>query len=319
MNKQAVQTVAVLGAGSIGSVLGAILAQGGLSVSFIERNEAIVQAINTHGLAITGIRGDWSAPVKAAGHGEEIGPVDLVLVMVKSYDTAAAMDEHIALLGDNTLVVTLQNGMGNDDALLGVVGNHSVLAGTTTLGANRLDDTTVRFAGDGDTLLGAAGQTDPQAALMVAETFSRAGLPTKAHPAVQEVIWNKVVVNAAINPLTALLGVPNGELATQDETRRIMRQVVEEAQAVAEAEGVMLDAQTLYESVLTVCRKTAPNRSSMLMDVLNERRTEIDAINGAVTLRGEAQAIRTPTNELLWKLVRTRQATYELARQTRQA
>ena len=102
MNHRSIRTVAVLGAGSIGSVLGALLAQGGLNVTFVERREEIVSAINAQGLKLCGIRGDWTAPVHAVHHADELGPVDLVLVLVKSYDTAQAMREHQALVGENT-------------------------------------------------------------------------------------------------------------------------------------------------------------------------------------------------------------------------
>ena len=138
------------------------------------------------------------------------------------------------------------------------------------------------------------GTCPHEAAIRLAETLTQAGLPTKADPVVSAVIWKKVVINAAINPLTALLGVPNGELAVRETTRRMMRQIVDEAQTVAEAEGIPMDAATLFESVLTVCRGTAANRSSMLMDVLSERRTEIDAISGAIVERGRIQGHPNP-------------------------
>lgn len=233
-----------------------------------------------------------------------IGAVDVALVLVKSYQTVRAAGEVAAVLAPDGLAVTLQNGLGNLETLAAAVGRERAVAGTTSEGATLLAPGLVRHAGRGLTTLCvcAPAQRRPLAAL--AALFEQAGFVARLGDDVESLLWAKVAVNAGINPLTALLGVPNGFLAENDAARALMVAAAAEAEAVALALGLHPAAPPAGERALQVARATAANRSSMLQDRLNGRPTELEAITGAVVARGAAQGAPTPVNSALLLLAR---------------
>jgi len=229
---------------------------------------------------------------------------DLVIVAVKAYDTRAAAAAVAPALAADTAVLTLQNGMGNGEAIAAAVGAHRVMAGSTDHGAHLLDVGEVRHAGAGHTVVGRLAGPEDDRLREMAALLTAAGLETATAAHVEPVLWRKLVVNAAINPLTALLRLPNGDLLGTPERRRLLDLIVDEAVAVVEGAGIVLPDADMRGLVHTVCRNTAANRSSMLQDVLRARRTEIDAINGALLERAAAAGVAAPLNELLVALVR---------------
>jgi len=233
-------------------------------------------------------------------------PVDLLLVMVKAYATADALRWAAGAIGPQTVALTLQNGLGNPEALAEALGPERVLAGTTAQGATLLAPGQVRHGGAGPTHLApwAPGGLAAARAAEVADLLTTAGLPTTVAPDPRPLIWAKLAVNCGINALTAILRVPNGELLGRPGARRLMEAAAAEAGAVAAAAGITL-AEDPVERVLQVARATAANRSSMLQDVERGRRTEVDAINGAVAERGRALGVPAPVNAALFDLVRS--------------
>jgi len=233
-------------------------------------------------------------------------PVDLLLVLVKAYATAEALAWAGGALGPETIALTLQNGLGNAEALAGTLGAGRVLAGTTAHGATLLGPGRVRHAGAGPTQIAAwePGGLAAQRAPAVAAYLHQGGVTTTVEPDPQPLLWGKLVVNCGINALTAILRVPNGELLARPGARQVMQTAAREAAAVAKAYGVDLPPDPA-QRVAAVAQATAANRSSMLQDVEHRRCTEVDAINGAVAERGRARGVPTPVNATLADLVRS--------------
>lgn len=310
--------VVVVGAGAIGSVVGGFLARAGHEVTLLGR-EAHMAAVARYGLQVTGIWGEFRVRgMCTACAPEEIsGPApDVVVVAVKSYDTAAVAPTVAALVGPETLVCAYQNGLGNAEILADVVGWDRLVGVRAIYGAwipepGTVDVTVIARP----TALGVytpAPPGDDAAAQALADAMDDADLPTVYDDAIATTIWGKVAYNCMLNPLSALLDVPYGALAQSEETRAIMRDVAVELYAVAAARGVALDPATpeeylghFYKALLP---PTAAHYASMREDLRQGRRTEIDALNGAVARMGAEAGIATPANTLLTRLVKARSA-----------
>jgi 2-dehydropantoate 2-reductase len=197
------------------------------------------------------------------------------------------------------LALTLQNGWGNRETLEQALGSERVALGITTMGATLLEPGRVRMGGQGPITLGKHARLQPLADLLAA-----AGFDVRHADDVSGLAWGKLVINAAINPLTALLRVPNGELLARPSARELMGQAAAEAAAVGVARGLHLPFADPIAAAEDVAQRTAANHSSMYQDVQHGRPTEIDAICGAVVQSGERTGVPAPVNRALWLLVR---------------
>ncbi len=281
--------IGILGAGALGCRLGFELAGiPGVEVRLLARSPGP----------------DW---VEVEGHGRRAverggadGPVDLLLVLVKAGDTREALAWAGGAVGQSTVLLTLQNGLGNAETLAEMAGPERVLVGTTAMGATLTGPGIVRPGGEGPTRIAPwvpEGMAAERAAAVAA--LLQAGLADD--PA--RLLWSKLVINAGINALTAVLRVTNGGLLERPSARRLMEQAAREAYHVALAEGVILMDDSV-EQVARVAAATAQNRSSMLQDLERGRRTEVEAINGEVVRRGRDYGVGTPVNQSLLELVR---------------
>lgn len=287
--------IGILGAGALGSLFAYFLASRTRSELWLLTRTALPGEVVVEGLGRTTVR--------VSTNPRE--PVDLLLVMVKAYATAQALRWAAPAIGPDTLALTLQNGLGNAEALAAAVGAERTLAGVTAQGATLLSPGVVRHGGQGLTLFApwvpvgrAAG-----AARAVADLLTQAGLAARAEPDPQPLLWGKLAVNCGINPLSAILRVTNGELLRRPGARRLLEAAAREAGSVAEALGVPLGFDPALQAV-QVAQDTAANRSSMLQDLERGRRTEIEAISGALVERARTAGLHTPVNEALADLVR---------------
>ena len=298
--------IVIIGAGAMGGLFAARLAAAGEDVSVVDVWAEHIEMIRTQGLILETEQGDVRAKLAAAAYrSEDLDAVaDLVIIFVKSAMTEAAARSAQTLLGSAGRVLTLQNGLGNAETIAAVVGAARVLAGTTAQGATLLGPGRIRHGGRGDTHIGRLAGPVDDFCREAAAILTRAGIPAFAEDAVQSLIWGKLVINAGINALTALLRYGNGQLNDHEETRELVKLAVTEAVQVAAAAKIPLPYGDAVEKVLAVAAATATNRSSMLQDILHGRITEIDAINGALVREGIRLAVPTPVNRTLTLLIK---------------
>jgi 2-dehydropantoate 2-reductase len=225
--------------------------------------------------------------------------VKLALVLVKSWQTDRAAKQLEKCLAPDGVALTLQNGLGNREKLVEILGADRVALGVTTNGATLLGPGRVRPGGEGIISL----EQHPQIGKFVS-LFTQAGFEVDRMENLDSLVWGKLVVNTAINPLTALLRVANGKLLESESARGLMAAAARETAQVAAKLGVSLPFDDPALAAEDVARRTAGNHSSMLQDVTRGAPTEIDAICGAVVRAGEELGVPTPVNRTLWLLVR---------------
>jgi 2-dehydropantoate 2-reductase len=300
--------IAIVGAGAVGSLFGGLLTRSGQEVwlyncSFVEH----IRAIRAEGLRVQSAAGEQKIPVAAVTHARQIpGKMDLVGIFVKAYDTEQAIRDALPLLGEESWVLSLQNGIGPEGILARYLPKKQILRGITAQGATLVEPGVIRWAGRGPTrfgLLETSGPSIPPSAQELVKIFERAGIESQYEPKVELQIWEKLLINAAINPLTALFDVRNGALVEDPMLRAIARDIVQECLPVVADHGVHLSCAEAMGRVEGVCQATAGNLSSMLQDVRRGKRTEIEYINGVIVSEGERLEIPTPLNRLLTQLV----------------
>jgi len=289
--------ICVFGAGSLGSALGALLAKSN-DVTLIGRPPH-VEAVRSKGLSIVGER-RLKVHLPAFDSISELAPPDLILVATKAYSTGTVIEGCRSWVSEDTRVLTLQNGLGNLEQLRDWVGCRA-FGGTTTMGATMLRPGMVRVAGIGQTVVGS--DADPDGARGISSAFSESGMSVRTSNNVQGELWAKAVINASINPITAVLRVPNGRLLSSPSASRLMAEVCRECEQVARAIPVPLPAKSMVARVRQVALDTSKNTSSMLQDVLRGRKTEIREINGYICRRGDSVDVQTPLNDALVGMV----------------
>jgi 2-dehydropantoate 2-reductase len=286
------------------TLIGGRLARSGrASVTLAGTWPAALDAMTRRGIVVEEGRGRFSAPVAVRPVAAPQRPSDLVLVLVKSRQTAGVAALAARAVASNGLVLTLQNGLGNRE-ILEAKAPGQVIAGVATLGATLLGPGHVR-AFPGRIVLG-AGRSQLLRIGRVAALLRIAGLDAVVDLDIERLVWRKLAVNCAINPLTALLERPNGALLESTDARVVVRATVREVAAVAAARGLALG--DVLGLALAVARQTAANRSSMLQDLRRSAATEIDALNGAVVREGRRLGVSTPVNDLLWEAILRREA-----------
>ena len=302
--------IAIIGAGAMGSLYGARLTQGGEDVWLLDTWPENVTVLRERGLTIAGEGGSEMVAVQAATSAEEIGEADLILLFVKSHATRDAALAALSMLKSDTMVLTLQNGLGNAEQIAAVVGADRVVVGTTAMGAIMAGPGHIIDGGKGVTHIGKLTGSATRRLYEIAAVFSRSGLYTIVDANVESLRWVKLTINAGLNALSAVTGLTNGQLAAYPETQELMMRAVAEAECVAQARGVTLPPGDRQAEVLAIARATKDNKSSMLQDVLKRRRTEIEAINGAIVSEGMRLGVPTPINDALTLMVKALERTY---------
>ncbi len=259
-----------------------------------------VDAVRRNGLRITGKEERVVHPeaLETLPRGK---PPDVVLLTVKAYDTASAILK-LKPYWRESIFLSLQNGLGNEELLADRA--QRVLGGVTGLGVTFVEPGVVFYAGFGETYVGTVIGVEYDQTMEVVNAFTSCGMPCHLVEDIRTELWRKAVVNACINPLTGLLGVRNGVLSKSEDLMEIIQRVIEEGVEVAAAEGIELEVDQVAERVWTVVDATADNKSSMLQDLEKDRKTEIDAINGAIVKAGRSHHIACPFNSALTLLVK---------------
>jgi 2-dehydropantoate 2-reductase len=307
--------ITIAGAGAMGCRFGAALALAGHDVLLLDGWDAHVTAISAYGLRVTDERGTRAIRVPAALLPAAADPADLLIVFAKATATAAVAAAAAGVIGPGTLVLTLQNGLGNIEALLPYVPRDRLLAGTTTLGTELVGPGHIRALGSGETVLGAlgpgsfsaAGPAGPaaRAAERISAAFSSAGLLARASADVMAVIWGKVAFNCVMNSLCTIASIPVSALARFPGFDDLAATILAEVAAVAAAEGVAVDTGAALALMKAQFDPAASGNhlASTLQDLLNGRPTEIAHINGAIASRALAHGLSAPVNTAITQFV----------------
>ena len=298
--------ICILGAGALGSAIGGTLAEAGHAVTLVNRNRGHVDAIHEHGLVLRSDGHDRVVQLTAATDTAGMAPVDLVLVLVKSPDTEAAVSAARSIVGPDTLVISLQNGVGQEELLTSILGPRHVLAGRTYAGGVMLAPGHVLCGVAGkETIIGEMdGAVTPRAAAL-AQALTEAGLDTRVSAEIRAVIWDKLLVNVATGALAAVTGLTYGQLYQLPEIEETAVAAVAEAMAVAHACGIRLATSDPRAPWRKASSGLPPEfKTSMLQSLEKGRRTEIDFINGAVVREGRRMGVPTPVNATLVALVK---------------
>lgn len=291
------------GAGAMGLYLGGLLARSGEDVAIMARGAAL-EALRGHGLTVKSSRlGTFTVPIKtldATVAPEPVEPVDLVLFCVKTYDTDAAAEGIRPLVGPNTVVLSVQNGVESAERIARAVGQVAVIGGVAQVSAileapgvviGRGEPAIIRFGEFEGGLSERVTRLEP--------VFTRAGIVAEPQTDIRRVIWEKFIFICALSGVTALTRLPLGPLLNRDETRWLLRGVLDEVTAVARAQGVGLSediAERLFERIASF---GADVRGSMAHDLANGRRLEVDALNGAAARMGQRLGVATPINAVI--------------------
>jgi 2-dehydropantoate 2-reductase len=295
--------VTVIGPGAVGLLWAGRLAQAGAQVALLDHRPERAQRLNDEGIFLEDDQGHVNHHMSASALPQVLNETDLALVCVKAYQTeevAEVLGEHLGLDGR---ALTLQNGVGNVEALVSTLGPARVMGGITSEGSTLVKEGHVRHAGKGQTHLGPAEGPLDSFTQEVAALLNNAGFATQAVEGCQNLIWTKLIINVGINALTAILGVPNGRLLELPHAALLMEQVVNEAVQVGSKLGINFIHDEMLEAVREVAKRTAKNVSSMLQDVRSKRHTEVQFINGAVLDKGGELGLACPYNAALTNMV----------------
>ncbi|MFZ5800647.1 MAG: ketopantoate reductase family protein [Candidatus Omnitrophota bacterium] len=302
--------ITIVGAGAMGCLFAALLSKSKEEVWLLDKDAGRASHIQEQGIKLEGISGEWTAKVNATHLPEKIGSTNLVIICVKSYNTKEAALKVEPLITPQTMVLTLQNGVGNLEIIGEVVGQEKVVGGVTNHGATLLGVGSIRHAGSGDTVIGRLDGKIPVQLRQIREVFNKTGIDTRISRDIRGSIWSKLIINVGINALTALTRLNNGKLVEFEGTRRILREAVTEAVKVAKKKRIKLIYDDPLAKVEAVCEATAANISSMLQDVLRQRHTEVDFINAVIVREGQSLGIPTPVNSVLLGLIKTIEQSY---------
>ncbi len=289
--------VAVMGAGAVGCYYGAMLARAGHEVVLIGR-PAHVEAVRARGLRLEAQSFDEHVPLAASTEPGAVRGADLVLFCVKSTDTEAAAAQIAPHLAPGALVLTLQNGVDNDERARSVLRSHEVAAAVVYVATGMAGPGHVKHNGRGELVIAPSARGEE-----VAQALRAAGVPTEISGNVRGALWAKLVLNCAYNALSAITQLPYGVLVRNEGVPGVLRDVVAECLAVARAEGVTIPGD-IDAAVAGIARTMPAQFSSTAQDLARGKRSEIDHLNGFVLRRGEALGVPVPANRLLWTLVR---------------
>jgi 2-dehydropantoate 2-reductase len=294
--------ILIVGSGAMACLFAARLSAAGEKVILLGSWKEGIQAIQNQGITL--IEADQTRhpfSVEITDEPTQVGQVQQALVLVKSWQTKRAGQQLQRCLAQDGVALTLQNGMGNRELLAQYLGAERVALGIATVGAHLIAPAQVEYGGEGKISLAIHDRLG-----YLHEAFQRAGFEVEEVADPDSLLWGKLVINSAINPLTALLGIPNGELLVRPTARALMINLARETAAVAYALRIPLPFDNPAAMVEEVARRTAQNYSSMLQDVRRAAPTEIDSICGAIVQAGEQADVPTPLNEIFWQLIKAR-------------
>jgi len=292
--------ILIVGTGALATLFAARLTEAGHTITMLGTWKEGLDALNKHGARLIDSNGkEKQFKIQATDDLRDCLDARHVIVLVKAWQTERVAKQLAEYLAEDGVVLTLQNGLGNYETLAQYLGNNRIILGTITIGATLLEAGLVKEGGEGTISIEQNRALGPLEAALQSAKFK-----VEIVEDAQSLVWGKLLINAAINPLTALLRVTNGELLERPSAREMMERLAQEVAQVARAENIKLPFIDPIAAAVEVARKTAANRSSMLQDVLRGAPTEINAICGAVVRTAQKYGVETPVNWACWKLVK---------------
>lgn len=295
--------IVMLGAGALGSTIGGTLAIGGNDVHFVDMWQEHVDLINKDGLHMTNEKEDWYVRVDARTTADTIGEADLVIVLVKSFATKQAVEQlkQTNVIGKNTLVMSLQNGLGNEETIASVIGSENVISGKTYVGGRLIQAGYISAGVQGKwTYIGELNGEITDRIQTVCNVFNDAGLLCEVSDNIKGLIWDKLLINVAAGALCGITRLPYGPLYEEDYIKDVAVAVIQEGIQVAKAAGVVLKSEDpQYPWVAASEGLPGTFKTSILQSLELKRPTEIDFINGSIVEWGKKYGIATPVNQTL--------------------
>jgi len=288
----------------MGCLFGGRLSETGHEVVLVDVWPEHLDAINRHGLILETAEGTRSIALSARRVEQVEQPPDLLMVFTKSIHSKQAIESGRHLFGDDTWVLTLQNGLGNIEAIEALVPRSRIIVGTTTCPSDLLGPGRVRSLGQGHTRIFTADECASSGLERICQALQQAGLQCELAPNIFAMLWEKLAFNAAVNSLTAATGLSMGGLGATAEGRELASTIAKEVVAVANRKGVAAQESVVLDTLITTMRDHAGHLPSMLQDLRAGRKTEVEAINGAVVREAQALGMSVPTTETLYRLVR---------------
>lgn len=308
MSNETKPSVVVAGSGAMGCLFGGLLAEGGLKVTLLDVWPEHIAAINkTGGLKFVGFGGDRIVPLTATTDASSIKSADVVFFQCKAmYNEAAAKSVRHLFNSGNTMAISFQNGLGNEQVIASVIGENNVLAGLTSQAASIEAPGVVRNYAELPSYIGELKKGLSDRATKLAKAFSDHGLPTEAKVEIIRDKWKKLFANISFSATSGATDLTLGEVAAHPELRQIALRAIEEAAAVAAAEGVKFDQKESQEIFYQLIgpNGSATNKSSMARDIHNRRPSEVDYIYGTVVALGRKNKVPTPTLEALVAIIK---------------
>ncbi|HOV33148.1 MAG TPA: ketopantoate reductase family protein [Candidatus Hydrogenedens sp.] len=307
--------VLIVGTGALGCVVGGFMKKAGHEVTLVGRTK-MMDAIQTEGLYISGIWGNHHISGLHTSYKVSLewkGQFDLIILSVKSYDTETAMQDILPIISNNVFVCSYQNGLGNVEKIAQFAGMDKTIPARVIFGSRILKPGFVQVTVIAEpTALGRFNDGPDETIIRnIVEQMDKSGIPTIYTENIEGKMWEKVVYNSALNPLSALLDVPYGRLLDTEETQVLMKEVINEIYAVALAKQVPMIISTPEEYIQHLFYKlippTAEHYASMREDLKQGRKTEIDALNGAIVKIGKELNIDCPTNQFLTQLIKAKE------------
>jgi 2-dehydropantoate 2-reductase len=303
----------IIGAGAMGCLLGSFLARAKEEVWLVDVWEEHVKEIEKNGLLVeNGKKGD-RIRLRATVHPKEVGTCDVVIISTKFHHTRSAVQNGAPMIGAETVVMTIQNGIGNVEVISESVNPDQILFGLTTLGSVVLGPGRIRvtFSENAETHLGSLVGRPNEAMRRVVDAFNKAGLKFLLTPDVRERVWKKLCLNASLSMPLAIPKLRCGDFIDQPASQELVKALVSEIAAVAKKEGISLDPEAAYQYVVRLAKEAPNHLTSPLIDVLNHRKTEIDSLNGAVVEKAMRHGIEVPYNRAIYHLIRILENTYD--------
>lgn len=297
--------IVIVGAGGMGGLFGAILQEGGLPVTLVDVNAAHVDAIRGGGLRVTGFGGDCTIPVAATTEPAEIREAEVVLFQCKGQGSRYAARSVRHLIDGGAVAISFQNGLGNEEAIAEEVGAEQVLGGLTTMAGHMLEPGLIRDFSRAPSYIGEMTGGISERAERIAAAFSEAGLETHASADIVRDIWKKLLGNIAMSAVSGATDLTLARALTIPTIRATCLRALEEALAVAASQGIALDREDAVRGLEAITKPggTGETKSSLCVDILNRRPTEVDFIYGRVIAMGRDAGVPTPTLDTLAAIV----------------